>query len=180
MLNRRVPPETFPAHLEMRSESATACSSRAALQTSRAASAFIAAMPSPTMRSGHAARNARLYAAVTAAINETEIAVLEAKYHYQFWRPITAIRNGDRDNNPTTERDPDWTPSTVTPMNPEYPCGNCIIAATVAADRGSDAEAARGSEASRQTPPRRDPGSQSITDWGTFWGSDRPDCGNLQ
>lgn len=105
------------------------------------------------MRSGHAARNARLYAAVTAAINETEIAVLEAKYHYQFWRPITAIRNGDRDNNPTTERDPDWTPSTVTPMNPEYPCGNCIIAATVAADRGSDAEAARGSEASRQTPP---------------------------
>jgi hypothetical protein len=78
-------------------------------------------------------RNARLYAVVTAAMNEAEIAVLEAKYHYQFWRPITAIRNGDRDNNPKTERDPDWTPLIVTPLNPEYPCGNCIIAATVAA-----------------------------------------------
>jgi len=78
-------------------------------------------------------RNARLYAAVAAAMNEVEIAVLEAKYHYQFWRPITAIRNGDRDDNPKTERDPDWTPLTATPMNPEYPCGNCIIASAIAA-----------------------------------------------
>ena len=45
-------------------------------------------------------RNARLYAAVTAALNDAEIAVFDAKYHYQFWRPITAIRNGDRDDNP--------------------------------------------------------------------------------
>jgi hypothetical protein len=78
-------------------------------------------------------RNARLYAAVTAALNEDEIAVQEAKYHYQFWRPITAIRNGDRNNNPNTERDPDWTPLVATPMSPEYPCGNCIYAATVVA-----------------------------------------------
>jgi hypothetical protein len=78
-------------------------------------------------------RNARLYAAVAAAINEDEIAVQEAKYHYQFWRPITAIRNGDRDDNPDTERDPDWTPLIATPMSPEYPCGNCLYAATVVA-----------------------------------------------
>jgi len=78
-------------------------------------------------------RNARLYAAVAAMMNEAEIAALEAKYHYQFWRPITAIRNGDRDDNPKTERDPDWTPMTTTPMNPEYPCGNCLIAAAVVA-----------------------------------------------
>jgi len=78
-------------------------------------------------------RNARLYAAVAAAMNEAEIAALEAKYHYQFWRPITAIRNGDRDDNPKTERDPDWTPMTATPLNPEYPCGNCLIAAAVVA-----------------------------------------------
>jgi hypothetical protein len=78
-------------------------------------------------------RNARLYAVVTAAVNEDEIAVQETKYHYQFWRPITAIRNGDRDNNPKTERDPDWTPLIATPMSPEYPCGNCMYAATVAA-----------------------------------------------
>jgi hypothetical protein len=76
-------------------------------------------------------RNARLYAVVTAAMNEDEIAVQDTKYHYHFWRPITAIRNGDRDNNPKTERDPDWTPLVVTPMSPEYPCGNCMYAATV-------------------------------------------------
>jgi hypothetical protein len=84
-------------------------------------------------------RNARLYAAVTAAMNEDEIAVQEAKSHYQFWRPITAIRNGDRDNNPNTERDPDWTPLVVTPLSPEYPCGNCIYAATVVAVIRADA-----------------------------------------
>jgi PAP2 superfamily len=77
-------------------------------------------------------RSARLYAAVTAALNETEIAVFEAKYHYQFWRPITAIRNGDRDGNDATERDPDWTPLIVTPIQPEYPCAHCMIASTIA------------------------------------------------
>ena len=77
-------------------------------------------------------RNARLYAVVTAAMNDAEIAVLEAKYHYNFWRPITAIRNGDRNNNPATERDPDWTPLIATPLHPEYPCAHCVIAATIA------------------------------------------------
>src|SRR5580700_7107746 len=77
-------------------------------------------------------RNARLYAAVTAAVNDAEIAVLEAKYHYSFWRPITAIRNGDRDGNAATERDPDWTPLIATPLHPEYPCAHCIIASTIA------------------------------------------------
>ena len=78
-------------------------------------------------------RNARLYAAVTAAMNDADIAQLETKYHYQFWRPITAIRNGDRDDNPKTDRDPDWVPLTATPMQPEYPCGNCVFVATVLA-----------------------------------------------
>jgi hypothetical protein len=78
------------------------------------------------------ARNARLYAAVTAAMNDGEIAVFEAKYHYQFWRPITALRNGDRDDNSATERDPDWVPMIVTPVQPEYPCAHCLISAIVA------------------------------------------------
>lgn len=77
-------------------------------------------------------RNARLYAAVTAAMNEAEISVFDAKYHYQFWRPITAIRNGDRDDNPATERDPEWAPLITTPVQPEYPCAHCIIASTIA------------------------------------------------
>ena len=76
-------------------------------------------------------RNARLYAAVTAAMNETEIAVFEAKYHFLFWRPITAIRNGDRDDNAATERDADWVPLIVTPMQPEYPCAHCMLAAAI-------------------------------------------------
>lgn len=88
-------------------------------------------------------RNARLYAAVAAAINEDEIAVQDAKYHYQFWRPITAIRNGDQDGNPRTERDANWTPLIGTPMSPEYPCGNCMYAATIVtmlrADAGHEA-----------------------------------------
>ncbi len=78
-------------------------------------------------------RNARLYAAVTAALNDTEISVFEAKYHYQFWRPITAIRNGDRDDNAATEREAGWTPLIVTPIQPEYPCAHCMIASTIAA-----------------------------------------------
>lgn len=77
-------------------------------------------------------RNARLYAAVTAALNDTEISVFDAKYHYNFWRPITAIRNGDRDDNAATERDAGWLPLIVTPIQPEYPCAHCMIAATIA------------------------------------------------
>jgi hypothetical protein len=77
-------------------------------------------------------RNARLFAVVTGAINDAEIAVLEAKFHYLFWRPITAIRNGDKDGNDATERDPDWTPLIATPMHPEYPCAHCIIASVIA------------------------------------------------
>jgi hypothetical protein len=77
-------------------------------------------------------RNARLYAAVTAGMNEAEISIFEAKYHYLFWRPITAIRNGDKDGNDATERDAGWLPLIATPIQPEYPCGHCILASTVA------------------------------------------------
>ena len=51
-------------------------------------------------------QNARLFAAVTQAMDDALIAVFDAKYHYNFWRPITAIRNGDIDGNDATERDP--------------------------------------------------------------------------
>ena len=78
------------------------------------------------------AQNARLFAAVTQATDDAFIAVFDAKYHYAFWRPITAIRNGDLDGNEATERDPSWTPFIDTPMHPEYPCAHCIIASTVA------------------------------------------------
>lgn len=53
--------------------------------------------------------------------------------HYDFWRPITAIRNGDVDDNPGTERDASWQPLEATPMHPEYPCAHCIQSGSVAA-----------------------------------------------
>lgn len=77
-------------------------------------------------------RNARLFAAATQAMDDAMIAVFEAKYHYNFWRPITAIRNGDNDGNDATARDELWLPLIDTPMHPEYPCAHCIIAAAVA------------------------------------------------
>ena len=76
-------------------------------------------------------QNARLYAAVTRAMDDALIAVFDAKYHYNFWRPVTANRNGDIDGNDATERDPSWSPFIETPMHPEYPCAHCILAATV-------------------------------------------------
>ena len=45
------------------------------------------------------AQNARLFAAVAQAMDDAMIAVFDAKYHYNFWRPATAIRNGDIDGN---------------------------------------------------------------------------------
>jgi hypothetical protein len=71
--------------------------------------------------------------AVTQAIDDAIIAVFDAKYHYGFWRPITAIRNGDIDGNDATERDASWTPLISTPMHPEYPCAHCIQAGAVCA-----------------------------------------------
>jgi hypothetical protein len=72
--------------------------------------------------------NARLFALVSMATADAMVAVFDAKYEYEFWRPITAIRNGDIDDNPDTERDATWEPLGPTPMHPEYPCAHCIVA----------------------------------------------------
>ena len=76
-------------------------------------------------------QNARLFAATAQAADDALLAVFDAKYHYNFWRPVTAIRNGDLDGNDTTERDASWTPFIETPMHPEYPCAHCIVAAAI-------------------------------------------------
>ena len=76
-------------------------------------------------------QNARLLMAVTQSVDDAMIAVFDAKYFYNFWRPVTAIRNGDIDGNDATERDPSWTPFINTPMHPEYPCAHCIVSGAV-------------------------------------------------
>ena len=78
-------------------------------------------------------QNAHLLAVATLAMDDALIAVADAKYHYNFWRPITAIRNGDTDGNDATERDASWVPFIDTPVHPEYPCAHCILSATVGA-----------------------------------------------
>ena len=78
------------------------------------------------------ADSARFMALAVVGLNDAIIAVLDAKYHYNFWRPITAIRNGDIDGNPATDRDATWQPIGPTPMHPEYPCSHCIQSGAVA------------------------------------------------
>jgi hypothetical protein len=74
------------------------------------------------------ADNARLLAVAAMAMDDGLIAVFDAKYTYNFWRPVTAIRNADGD-----ARDPGWTPFIDTPMHPEYPCAHCIVSASLGA-----------------------------------------------
>jgi PAP2 superfamily len=76
--------------------------------------------------------SARFMALTAVAGADAGIAVFDAKYRYEFWRPITAIRNGDTDDNPATERDATWQPIDNTPMHPEYPCAHCIISGAIA------------------------------------------------
>jgi hypothetical protein len=65
--------------------------------------------------------NARDLALINMAISDSLVAAFLNKYHYNFWRPETAIHAGNADGNPKTEGDPDWAPFIVTPCFPSYP-----------------------------------------------------------
>lgn len=75
---------------------------------------------------------ARLMAMISVTYADALIACFDAKYHYAFWRPITAIRAGDTDGNQATEGDPAWSPLlAATPNHPEYPSAHaCVVPAT--------------------------------------------------
>jgi hypothetical protein len=73
--------------------------------------------------------NARLLALYEMAMNDAVQAMVVAKLKYNYWRPITAIRNGDRDGNDATQHDPAWIALLPTPNFPEYPCGHCTAVA---------------------------------------------------
>jgi hypothetical protein len=78
-------------------------------------------------------RNAALFAAASQAMDDALIAVFEAKYHYHFWRPVTAIRNADADGHDATQRDASWASLIEAPMHPQYPSGHSILAAAIGA-----------------------------------------------
>jgi hypothetical protein len=76
--------------------------------------------------------SARFMALVAMAEADAYIAVMDGKYHYDFWRPITAIRNGNLSGNPAVAPEAGWQPIDNTPMHPEYPCAHCICGAALA------------------------------------------------
>jgi PAP2 superfamily len=74
------------------------------------------------------AQNARLFALLNFAFADSVIAFYDAKYTYKFWRPVTAIRAADSDNNPDTHADPKWLPEvTNTTPDPSYPGAHAVI-----------------------------------------------------
>jgi hypothetical protein len=77
------------------------------------------------------AESARLFALLNMGLANNYMINWDAKYLYQVWRPVTAIRNGDIDGNDATERDAGWTSFNPTPLHPEYP-SQATINATVA------------------------------------------------
>jgi len=91
----------------------------------------------PIVRQAAMAKNmdvvdcARLFALTSIAGNDALVAVFDAKYQYNLWRPVTAIRNADTTQNPATPREESWLPLGDTPMHPEYPCAHCITSAAV-------------------------------------------------
>jgi len=75
---------------------------------------------------------AHFEAAAFAAFADSLIACWDAKFHFRFWRPVTAIRAGETDHNENTVAEPSWEPMFDTPNFPEYPSGHACATAAVA------------------------------------------------
>jgi hypothetical protein len=75
-------------------------------------------------RNNTLAENARLFALISVAQADGAIVCWEAKYRYNFWRPVTAIQRADEDNNPLTEADKNWAQLLPSPPFPAYPSGH--------------------------------------------------------
>lgn len=70
--------------------------------------------------------SARLFGLLNLAMTDGYIGTWDAKYHYRFWRPVTAIRLAGIDGNPATTADPTWTPLVETPPIPDYDSGHAV------------------------------------------------------
>jgi hypothetical protein len=80
-----------------------------------------AAVQVAQQQGGSLSENARTLALINMAMSDSLVASFLNKYHYNFWRPETAIHAGDTDGNPNTAVDPSWAPFIVTPCFPSYP-----------------------------------------------------------
>jgi hypothetical protein len=70
--------------------------------------------------------SARLLGLLNMALIDGYIGTFETKYHYNYWRPVTAIRAAATDGNPATMADPTWTPLVETPPIPDYDSGHAV------------------------------------------------------
>jgi hypothetical protein len=70
--------------------------------------------------------NARLFGLLNLALADGYIGSGEAKYHYNFWRPVTAVQNADTDGNPDTAGDTAWTPLQANYPTPDYPSAHSV------------------------------------------------------
>ena len=75
---------------------------------------------------------ARLFAMVWTGFADSFIGCMNAKYHFSFWRPVTAIRNAGLAGNPLTVADSAWTPLGTTPNHPEFPAAHGCVTGSVA------------------------------------------------
>ena len=83
------------------------------------------------LHSPNVGSTARMFALLSLAAADAQITIYDSKYYFNFWRPVTAIREGDNDGNPLTDGDPTWTPYLVTPPYPDYTSGANALAASI-------------------------------------------------
>jgi hypothetical protein len=70
--------------------------------------------------------NARLFGLFNIALADGYIGSWDTKFHYTYWRPVTAIQTADTDGNPNTESDPTWTPLQLTYPMPDYDSAHAV------------------------------------------------------
>ena len=85
-------------------------------------------------------QSARFFGLLNVALADGYVATFDTKYHYDYWRPVTAIQAADTDGNPRTAGDADWTPLVPTPPVPDYDSGHSVQGG--AASRSSSASSA--------------------------------------
>jgi hypothetical protein len=78
-------------------------------------------------------QSARLFGLLNMAMADGYIGSFDTKYHYRYWRPVSAIRAADSDSNPNTIADPTWTPLVTTPPIPDYDSAHAVEGGAAAA-----------------------------------------------